>query len=868
MKIKDKTPHSIDSYVDSDLFLQSVAPALPLAVLAWDNRQHILYINKVCANFLGHTQEQLHGQPLSILVDDENTLDALTHTDNNTTVFVDCKHCTGKILQTRWRPIATTDAEQLRIAIIEDINEHKNNRPDIGSSEQKFRGIFETIDDIYYYLDNTDTVELISPSAYYHLGHRTEDLINLQFEDLYARPEARLEELATLLEQGHINDYEVDLRHKNKSIIPFSVSARVIYDDKGLARGIEGIARNISQRKEHERILKTNEQRFRRIFESIQDVYFRAENTIVKFVSPSCKTLLGYTPEELIGHHTEEFYYDPSARNRMLELFHRQGYLTDYEIDYQHKNGSPITCSLNLNTVTDENGEIVAVEGTVRDITVRKESELALRKSEQRFRRIFESFQDLYYEADMDGIVTILSPSVEPTYGYHPSELIGKPATVVYADPKQREALVKVLAEKGYVNDYELMLKSKNGDLRPTSCSTRIVFDDQGRPTAVQGVLRDITQRIKSDAALRESEARFRSIFNSIPDAFLEVNQSNTIESASPSVAQFSYVPERLIGCNISTLFQNRDDWDNISLWHKNQNKIHHYESLLLKGDGQSIPVSITAYKISNEQDSSANLVFIIRDISDSKHYEQQLELARDQALEASRAKSSFLANMSHELRTPLNAIIGYSEMLAEDAEKEGKQEMALDLKKIHTSGHHLLSVISDILDLSKIEAGKLELNMEAIGVSDLVNDIMVTIAPLAHINNNKLTHQCTINDTRITADPVRLKQALLNLLSNACKFTKHGDINLDVDTQTDAQGTWIYFRITDNGIGITDAQMQKLFSEFSQADSTTTRQYGGTGLGLVISRRFCQLMGGDIEAESTYGEGSVFTIKLPASKR
>jgi PAS domain S-box-containing protein len=995
----DKQHQATAEVVNTNTFLDSFAPCLPLAVIAWDDKQRTLFWNKASEELFGYTSEQACGQALGKLLDCSITLDLPPHQDGSDSLQSEplpCKHASGQIIQTRWSLLPTplcSSSGILHIAIIDNISkqieqeyerklaiqsfheltEHlsdyvyihdlqgnftsinesiasalgytrkecldlnikdivapsfhdaintkmqekisgkansshyeimvakkdgeefwieisnrliyvddkpaavqgiarniedrKKYQLEVERSEQKFRSLFETIDDIYYHLDSAGTIDLVSPSAYTHLGYRTEELLEMQLEDLYAMPELSSEVLATLLENGRINDYEMNLRHKNNTIVPFSVSARVIFDEQGQTQGIEGIARNISQRKEHDKILKTNEQRFRRIFESIQDVYFRAENTIVMFVSPSCKSLLGYTPEEMIGHHTEEFYNNPFERNRMIDLFRRQGYLTDYEIDYLHKNGRPISCSLNLNNVRDEDGEIVAVEGTLRDITMRKQTEQALRSSEQRFRRIFESFQDLYYEADMDGIVTILSPSVEPLYGYKPAELIGKQATAVYADPKQREDLFMALAEKGYVNDYELMLVNKKGELKPTSCSTRLVFDEHGKPVAVQGVLRDITERKKSDAALRESEARFRSIFNSIPDAFLEVDCFNTIVTASPSVAQFNYSPDRLIGSNISVLLHNSKDWNNISHWLKGHNETQHYEGMLETHDGQSIPVSITAYKISNEKDAGGNLILIIRDVSDSKNYEQELELARDQALEASRAKSSFLANMSHELRTPLNAVIGYSEMLAEDADDEGRQEMAADLKKIHASGIHLLSVISDILDLSKIEAGKVELNMEKFAVTDFVNDIMITIAPLARKNNNILKHQCELDSQDMVADPVRLKQALLNLLGNACKFTKDGTINLDVYSQSDEQREWVYFRIMDSGIGITEMQMQKLFSEFSQADTTTTRKYGGTGLGLVISQRFCQLMGGDIQAESTYGVGSAFTVRLPANQ-
>jgi len=751
--------------------------------------------------------------------------------------------------------------------IAHDINDRKLNEAEMERNKKKFRGIFETIDDIYFQLDHESGIDLVSPSVYTHLGYQTEELKVIKIEKLYANPGIRNEILAYLFEEGHINDYEIHLRHKNNTIIPFSVSARVIYNQQGQAQGIEGIARNITQRKQHEEILKTNEQRFRRIFETIQDVYFRAENTIIRFVSPSCKNLLGYNPEEMIGHQALEFYNKLEEREVMMKVFRRQGYLTDYEIDFRHKNGNPVSCSLNLNNVTDENGKPVTVEGSLRDITTRKLAEKALRASEQQFRRIFESFQDTYYEADMNGIITILSPSVEVLYGFKPEEMVGKPATAVYADPKQRDGLVKVLTEKGYVNDYELMLLSKHGSLIPTSCSTRLVFDDTGTPVAVQGVLRDITERKKSDAALRNSEARFRSIFNSIPDAFLEINNDDIIVNASPSVSQFNYLPEQLTQSSISILFNNHDDWLNIKEKLERDNEIQDQECVINKNSDQSVPVSITAYKINNDDLTFSNSICIIRDISDSKRYEHELELARDQALEASRAKSAFLANMSHELRTPLNAIIGYSEMLSEDAEEAGNVDMLTDLKKIHASGIHLLSVIRDILDLSKIEAGKVEINIEAFSITTLIDEIMPIIAPLAKKNGNTLTQTSTLTDDIIKADPVKLKQSLFNLLSNACKFTQQGNISLNISQQTIDEKNWIVFRVYDTGIGITSEQMKKLFNEFSQADSTTTRQYGGTGLGLVISQRFCQLMGGNIEASSEYGSGSVFTIKLPACR-
>ena len=751
--------------------------------------------------------------------------------------------------------------------IIRNIDDRKTFEINIKNSEKKFRNIFDTIDDVYYHINTDGEFDLISPSVYKHLGYNQDELIGYKIEDLYTDPLQREEVIRRLTEHGSIRDYEIMLTHKNGASIPFSISTTLLLNDNGEPEGIEGIARNIRSRKEHEKILKTNEQRFRRIFESIQDVYFRAEDGIIKFVSPSCKQMLGYAPEEMIGHKAETFYTNQDDRLIMLDHFYDAGFLTDYEINYKHANGSTVTCSLNLNGLNDDNDSIVAFEGTLRDITARKNSDEALRSSEQRFRRIFESLQDTYYEADMEGNITLLSPSVQGHYGYAAEELVGKPASAVYADPKQREGLVEALQQKGYVNDYEIMLVTKSGELRPTSCSTKLVFDESGTPIAVQGMLRDIAERKKSEVALLESEASFRSIFNSIPDAFIEINRFDTIVNASPSLNQFSYEPESLIGSNISLLFKKNNEWKNIHHLLDAQTEVKGIESSLKTKNGDTIPVSITAYKIIDEFNPSSNIICIIRDISSRKRYEAELELARDSALEATRAKSAFLANMSHELRTPLNAIIGYSEMLREDAVDDGKDDVAIDLLKIHDSGKHLLSLISDILDLSKIEAGKMEIYLETVDLLPLLEETKTTITPLAKQNNNNFTCECLLKNTSIIADKIRLKQSLYNLLSNSCKFTKNGSISLKIYQQKEQELNWIYFSITDTGIGITEKQLGQLFSEFTQADSTTTREFGGTGLGLVISQRFCQLMGGEIEATSIYGEGSTFIVKLPLSE-
>jgi adenylate cyclase len=256
--------------------------------------------------------------------------------------------------------------------------------------------------------------------------------------------------------------------------------------------------------------------------------------------------------------------------------------------------------------------------------------------------------------------------------------------------------------------------------------------------------------------------------------------------------------------------------------------------------------------------------VIIYSDITERKHYEETLTAARDQAEAMSRTKSSFLANMSHELRTPLNAIIGLTDMMISNAPRFGTEKAAEPLRRVHRAGEHLLDLINQVLDLSKIEAGKLDLNMETVKIPPLIDEVVGTARGLAEQNKNRLIVEYPPDIAPLVVDPLRLRQILLNLLSNACKFTKDGEVSLHV-TPVSAEGrNWMDFAVADTGIGMTPEQVNNLFEEFVQGDQTTARKYGGTGLGLAITRKLCRMMGGDALATSELGKGSTFVARLP----
>ncbi|MEO0396018.1 MAG: DAHL domain-containing protein [Cyanobacteria bacterium P01_A01_bin.137] len=376
------------------------------------------------------------------------------------------------------------------------------------------------------------------------------------------------------------------------------------------------------------------------------------------------------------------------------------------------------------------------------------------------------------------------------------------------------------------------------------------------------------------------------TLFESIDNAFLNINDQWFVTHVNSQAAKdLGKPPEELIGQSFWDAFPQE----------LGQDKTDYYQQAL---EQQSVVIFETKFTAQSRwlefrlSPNTYGLSISWQDISSNKKAEFQLALsleANDEALKkadealkkadetrqkaeverlkaekASQAKSEFLANMSHELRTPLNAIIGYSEMLEEDAEDIGQEDFVPELQKIQGAGKHLLGLINDVLDLSKVEAGHMDVYLETFAIMPLIEDVASTMQPVIAKNSNTLKIQCSDNVSKMHADQVKVRQSLFNLLSNANKFTQNGTITVDViSVETDGD-SWIDFRIEDTGIGMMPEQLQKIFNAFAQADSSTTRQYGGTGLGLTITKNFVQMMGGTVNVESEVGKGTSFILRIP----
>lgn len=358
------------------------------------------------------------------------------------------------------------------------------------------------------------------------------------------------------------------------------------------------------------------------------------------------------------------------------------------------------------------------------------------------------------------------------------------------------------------------------------------------------------------------------NILESLAETLIVLGADGNITSINPAARDLlGYRPEELQGKPLSTVLASDRKNSSRELTQLMTEDISHADCRYRNRQGVLVPVLFSSSRIVASDGRLTEVVCIASDITLRKQAEERLVEAKELAEEANIAKSRFLANMSHELRTPLNAVIGYSEMMIDEL-RDGQNPTEVDLRKIQTAGKHLLGLISDILDLSKIEAGRMEIVAEAFSPSGIILEVVDQVRPQANAKKNSL--ELTIQEglDRMVADPVRVRQVLLNLLSNAVKFTENGAVRLVARRETRDGREWLKISVTDTGIGMTPRQQSRLFQPFRQADPSTSRRYGGTGLGLAISRVFTEMMGGRIDVDSEYGRGSTFTLHLPLIAR
>ena len=465
-----------------------------------------------------------------------------------------------------------------------------------------------------------------------------------------------------------------------------------------------------------------------------------------------------------------------------------------------------------------------------------------------------------------DGRILSFNPATEQLFGHHGTDLFGQPVGMLFAPGRPGGSGEMPPAAFGGAPIESIAVRA-DGTTFPVEV---VLTQAQSGDISVSiAHLREITERKRVEETLRDSEAGFRAAVEALGEGVIITDEDDRIVYVNSRMAQLTeYGVGEMLGQKVAELLVPEEDAEQYRARGQMllQGFSEQVEALVKRKDGERFWAEINATPFKDPQGEIIGTLSAVIDVTERKRIQEELVRAIDDSEDANRAKSTFLANMSHELRTPMNAILGYNEMLQEEAQDRGLDDLMPDLDKIQQAGRHLLRLINDILDLSKIEAKKIELHIETFEVDALISDVVGTIQHLVDKRDNRLEIRRSENLGSMRADLTRVRQVLLNLMGNAAKFTDEGTITLDVARAVEKGRTKIRFIVTDSGIGMSPEQVAKLFQAFTQVDASPTRRYEGTGLGLVISRQLCRLMGGDVTVESQPGKGSTFVITRPAN--
>ncbi len=508
--------------------------------------------------------------------------------------------------------------------------------------------------------------------------------------------------------------------------------------------------------------------------------------------------------------------------------------------------------------------------------TTRRQAQ-AIEDSEDRLRLTIDTALDAVINADSRGVITGWNSQAEKIFGHTRAEAIGQALdqTIIpeaYRDKHRRGLAHYLQTGEGPVLNQRIEIAALRRDGTEFPIELAIVPVKAHDGVSFSAFVRDITESKKAEEERLRLSSYNQLLLDSTGEGIYGIDTQGNCTFLNRAAARIlGLTPEEALGKNMHRLAHHSHPDGSpyssedcpISQATQAGQSCRVEDDVFWYADGTSFPVEYTSSPILSEGRMQGAVV-TFADITQRKQAERELRDAKDAAEASSRTKSQFLANMSHELRTPMNAILGYSEMLQEEAEEEGLDNFTPDLQKIQNAGKHLLALINDILDLSKIEAGKMELYLEEFDVAKTVQDVAGTVQTLVAKKNNRLEVSCPSDIGLMRGDLTKVRQSLFNLLSNAAKFTENGSVSLSVRRED----SFYVFDVQDTGIGMTQEQIAGLFEAFSQADASTTRKYGGTGLGLAITRRFCRMMGGEVSVQSIPGAGSTFTMHLPVLVR
>ncbi|HZT05533.1 MAG TPA: PAS domain S-box protein [Chloroflexota bacterium] len=772
-------------------------------------------------------------------------------------------------------------------AVARDVTEQRRLEEQLRESENYNRGLIESSVDALVTVDPDGVVTDVNEQMVNLTGYTREDLIGSSFKEYFTEPDRAIAGVRQTLAEGSVTNYELVLQSRSGRRTVVSFNAGTFQDTEGQIAGILAAARDITEQKRLEQELREQQAYNRSLIESSVDALMTVDpDGVITDVNEQTVRLMGFTRKQLIGSRFFSYFAEPDLAQAGVSLTFAQGVVTNYELVVRTKSGRKIPVSFNAAVFRDTVGTVAGILAAARDSTLQKRIEEELREQQTYTRGLIESNIDALMTTDTLGIITDVNRQMCAVTGREREDLIGTPFKNYFTDPRRAEDGIRRVLTEERVTNYELTIRAADGKETVVSYNATTFTGADGRLRGVFAAARDITDQKRLEEQIREQNRELMettSFMNNVLESSTEYSivamdlEGQILAWNEGARRNYGYTAEEMVGRRKAQLLHVPEDVESGRVAAILQTAMSTgkaegvFERVRKSGDRFTASVAITL-----RRDSTGvpiGYVLISKDITEQKQLEEQLQRKNEEleeqyrrVQEANRLKSEFLANMSHELRTPLNGIIGFAQLMHDGRVGPVSDEHKEYLGDILTSSRHLLQLINDVLDLAKVESGRMDFNPEPVQVDQIVAEVRDVLRTLAASKLIQIAVEVDPSVLSVVADPARLKQILYNYLSNALKFTPNeGSVAVRVVPQGP---DWYRIEVQDSGIGIAAEEMNRLFVEFQQLDASIAKKYQGTGLGLALTKRMVEAQGGEVGVVSAPGNGSTFSAVLPRVMR
>ena len=858
---------------DTQVYTRSLIESNVDGIMTTDPLGVITDVNEQMVALTGRTREELKGSAFKTYFTEpdraEEAIRLVLHEGKVTNYELTARSKEGRETVVSYNASAFFDRDnrlQGVFAAARTITAQRKLEEQLREQQAYLRGLIESSGDGLITVGPDGFISDVNDQMCRMSGYPREDLNGTQFADYFTEREVARAGVKQTFEKGVVTEYALTLVSRTRRHLQVTFNASVFKDSGGVARGIFASIRDVTDRVRLEEQMREQQNYLRGLIESSGDglVIVDPEGFITDLNEQMCR-MTGYPRQELMGSVFKRYFTQPDNAELGVRRTLAEGGVTNYELVLESKGGRKAAISFNASVFRAPDGHIEGIFASMRDISEKARLETQLTEQQVYNRSLFEASADALFAIAPDGVITDVNEEATRLSGYTRKHLIGSRFNDYFTDPAQAAAGAAKTFAEGRVIGYELVIVTRQGRRITVSVNAGVFTDASGQALGILAGAREISAQKLLEQQLRDSQVYTRSLIESNIDALVTTDAVGVITDVNQQMeALTGHGRNELIGSDLKNYFTEPAVAEEGVRQTLRDGKVTDYELTALSRSGKETVVVYNAATLFDPDHKLEGIFAAVREITERKAFERQLQETNLELERADQAKDRFLASMSHELRTPLNAIIGFTGTLLMKLPGPLNSEQEEQLQTVQSSGRHLLSIINDLLDLAKIESGKWEGDFQVIDSAEVATEVAAGLKPLARNKGLALTVIAPAGAATITTDRRALSQVLINLTNNAIKFTDAGEVRLEVhENAADSQSS-VRFDVIDTGIGIKQDDQAKLFRAFEQLKKYGTAPREGTGLGLYICQRLAGLLGGTIEFTTEIGKGSVFSFIVP----